>query len=458
MSRSKKRLLVVLTSLVTLSAAFYLFGPSVLRSLADTSPVTPSSVPLIRSDLMPDTSGFSYNELEVQFDAPVRPEEHFSRLPAWDGDPAHWPGVGGWDYVNVVTDDGVHIVMGIVYDFPSTLANPRERSFSFPFEELTPMVTIRVSLPNGERYSTVAFFEPEEYSNDSASFDVQAGPNRIMALDQNLDQALITGSYRNRGVLDSTPGIDFRVQVDNSQSVPIRIGTGYHLYGPPTDYQGHLISISNGRVTEGNLLVGQDIYDLENALVYVDRGWGNVGLTDVVTFWYWMSGTVGDKTFQLTRTIGSRDLHFDRYLTVFVAEGKNVVANNPADLTWSFTQPETPNPELGFKPASLFIKATFHDEQGRLHVIETEPYETLLEDTLFSQLLRVPVLNGLFDRFDVGGHYGRYLLRVTYTIYPGYTQTGTPVYQATSVRTTAEILMPGGYGDVVAAVDMYAGH
>lgn len=454
----KKRNLVFLMVLLVLTAVCLVLSFVPLGNREMGSIPTPSDVALIRHNEQPDTSDYSYDELYIEPDSPVQPQEHWRRIPPWSGEASEWLGVGGWEYTNIITKEGVHIVMGTIYDFPSTLSDPRQRSFSWPFAKQVPWVTIEITLPNGTKYSTVKFYSAEEYSNVIDSFHVQIGQgqeiNQIQALDDDVQHIFVEGHYNRGWWIFGSPEISFEANVE-AKSPPIRIGTGYNIYGESgKDYQGHLVSVSNGRVTDGVLKIGDKTYNLEDALVYIDRGWGNVSLLEVVNHWYWIAGSVGDYTFMLTDTVGSRKLDFYHDKTVFVAKGFEVVANNPGDLTFKFYQPETANPNLGDKPTSLYIVGTFHDSLGRLNVIKTEPYETLVEDTLYSQLLQIPILNKILDTQDFGGHYGRYVLKVTYTIYAGSEAVGEPIYQATSTETTAEILMPGSLSDVLAAEEM----
>lgn len=172
------------------------------------------------------------------------------------------PGFFEWWYFDAHFDDGSTAV--IIY-----LTKP----FTERTGPLKPGVNIVINTPDGRALSGFPMFNPAQFSASRAQCDVKISHNWVRG---DLHRYELHAEYGDR-VADL---------VFTGAVPPWRPGAGINFYDEAlTRYFGWLPAIPYGKV-EGTLTYDGKVHKVSGS-GYHDHNWGNVGLQDVISYWYW---------------------------------------------------------------------------------------------------------------------------------------------------------------------------
>lgn len=144
---------------------------------------------------------------------------------------------------------------------------------------LKPGASITITRPDGKKLTAAAMLEPAEFSSSTDSCYVRAGESWV------------------RGDLHTyelhVHAADLSATLNFTGLVPAwRPGTGKNYYDEAlTRYFGWLPAIPYGTV-EGYLTYDGKIHPVKGTC-YHDHNWGNVGLNEVLSHWYWGRAHLG---------------------------------------------------------------------------------------------------------------------------------------------------------------------
>ena len=217
------------------------------------------------------------------------------------------PGNFEWWYFDAHFDDGSTAV--VVFLTKSLL----DRSSA-----LKPAVSITITRPDGKKLSSVAMIQPSEFSASKERCYVRAG------------ESWVRGDLCNYE-LHAKSG-DLAAQLNFSGIVPAwRPGTGKINFDESgKQYFAWLPSIPYGTVE------GQIIYDGKMRQVrgtcYHDHNWGNVGLNQVLSSWYWGRAHLGDYSLLFAEMYPTRQYDLQKIPIFMLARGSQILSGEDASF------------------------------------------------------------------------------------------------------------------------------
>lgn len=144
---------------------------------------------------------------------------------------------------------------------------------------LKPNVLLTLTRPDGRKLDRSRVFPPEQFSAAKDGCDVRIAGNHVRG---NLRQYELHAANE-----DLTADLTFTGSVP-----PWRPGNGKNYYNPAlTHYFAWLPAIPYGTVS-GTLTYDGKVHTV-SGVGYHDHNWGNVGLNDVMSHWYWGRARVG---------------------------------------------------------------------------------------------------------------------------------------------------------------------
>lgn len=181
------------------------------------------------------------------------------------------PGNFEWWYFDAHFDDGSSAV---VVFFTKSIIDRRSR--------LKPGISIAITGADGKKRSAMDMVPPEDFSASKERCYVRAGESWVRG------DLCVYELHARAGELSA--------HLTFTGLVPAwRPGTGKHYYDEKqTRYFGWLPSIPHGTV-EGYVTYDGKIRQVKGTC-YHDHNWGNVGLNDVLSHWYWGRAHLGDIT------------------------------------------------------------------------------------------------------------------------------------------------------------------
>lgn len=217
------------------------------------------------------------------------------------------PGNFEWWYFEAHLEDGSTVVITF---FTKTLLDRRSR--------LNPGVAITVTGPDGKKRTATSVIEPEEFSASKERCYVRAGESYARG-----DLA----SYE----LHARAG-DLSANLNMTADVPAwRPGAG-KIYADEARarFFAWLPAMPYGSV-EGFLTYDGKIHSVKGTC-YHDHNWGNVGINDLLTHWYWGRAHLGDYTLIFAEMHATPRFGQQRIPVLMLAKGKQILVGDGAPL------------------------------------------------------------------------------------------------------------------------------
>ncbi len=212
-----------------------------------------------------------------------------------------------WWYFDAHFDDGSTAV--IVYATKPLL----ERS-----GPLKPLLSLSITRPDGSKVAAYPLFPPDEFSAAKGRCDVRIGPNWAH------------GDLHRYELHAEADGLAADLTVTGS--VPAwRPGAGMNYYDDAlTRYFAWLPAIPFG-AAEGTIT-----YDGQTRHVtgtgYHDHNWGNIGLNEIMSHWYWGRAHVGDFTLIFVEMISTRAYGSVKLPVFLLAQGGRILTGDGGPL------------------------------------------------------------------------------------------------------------------------------
>jgi predicted secreted hydrolase len=176
-----------------------------------------------------------------------------------------------WWYFDSQLEDGS---TAVVVFFTKTLLDRQSR--------LKPGVSLTITRPTGEKLSATSQVLPADFSASKERCYVRAGESWVRG-------DLCTYELHAKAG-DLVAQLNFTGLVP-----PWRPGAGKNYYNEEmTRYFAWFPAIPHGTV-EGHLIYDGKVHPVKGAC-YHDHNWGNVGLNEVLSHWYWGRAHLGDYT------------------------------------------------------------------------------------------------------------------------------------------------------------------
>jgi len=217
------------------------------------------------------------------------------------------PGNFEWWYFEGHLEDGSAVVVTF---FTKSLLDRGSR--------LKPGVSITITRPDGQKLTAVRPIEPAEFSASKEHCYVRAGDSYVRG-----DLA----HYE----LHARAG-DLSVYLNMNATVPAwRPGAGKNYYDEAlTRYFAWLPAIPFGEV-EGHLTYDGKLHAVKGSC-YHDHNWGNVGLNDVLSHWYWGRAHLGEYTLIFAEMHATPRYGQQRIPVLMLAKGDQVLVEDGAPM------------------------------------------------------------------------------------------------------------------------------
>ncbi len=211
------------------------------------------------------------------------------------------PGNFEWWYFDAQMEDGSTVV---VVFFTKTMLDRRSR--------LKPGVSVSITRPDGHKLSQVSLVDPKDFSASKERCSVRAG------------ESFVRGDLVEYE-LHAKAG-DLAAQLRLTAVVPAwRPGVSKNYYDEArTRSFAWFPAIPYGRV-EGHLMYDGKLHPVKGAC-YHDHNWGNVGLNDVLSHWYWGRAHIGDYTLIFAEMTASPRFNGQKIPVFMLAKGSQVLA------------------------------------------------------------------------------------------------------------------------------------
>ncbi|KAF0111766.1 MAG: hypothetical protein FD147_568 [Chloroflexi bacterium] len=218
------------------------------------------------------------------------------------------PGNFEWWYFDAHFDDGSTVV--IVYHTKPLLLRTGP---------LKPMIAITITRPDGQKLSSFPIYRPGQFEAEKDQCDIRIGPSRVHG-DLHRYELHAEGSNLSADL------------VFTGQVPPWRPGSGFNYYNEElTRFFAWLPSIPFGHV-EGTLT-----YDGQTRPVrgtgYHDHNWGNIGLNEVLSHWYWGRAHLGDYTLIFANVVAADSYNNQVFPVFLLAKGSRVLTDDGRFLT-----------------------------------------------------------------------------------------------------------------------------
>jgi len=225
------------------------------------------------------------------------------------------PGSFEWWYFDAQFDDGLTAV--ITYATKPLFQRQ---------DPLTPMVTLAITQPDGRKYSFFLVYPSDQFRAAQDRCDVRIGPNWIQG---DLHRYELHAEGQGLAADLTFTGI----------VPPWRPGAGKNYYDAAlTRYFAWLPAIPFGQVT------GTLTYDGQTRQVrgtgYHDHNWGNIGLDQIVSHWYWGRAHLGDYTLIFVEMVSNRTYGRRRLPVFMLAKGDKILIGDGSPLTLQTAEPQ----------------------------------------------------------------------------------------------------------------------
>ena len=183
---------------------------------------------------------------------------------------------------------------------------------------LMPGASLTITRPNGEKISRFLVVPPEEFSAAREHCDVRIGKNYVQG---DLKQ------YHLR--VDAG---EISAELEMQSSVPAwRPGAGKNYYDRQRKrYFGWLAAVPHGTVT-GTLKYDGAVHQVGGSM-YHDHNWGNVGLEEVLSHWYWGRARVGQYTVIFVEMTAARRFGYQKMPVFMLAHEDRILIGDGRPL------------------------------------------------------------------------------------------------------------------------------
>ncbi|MCI0396641.1 MAG: hypothetical protein L0332_00405 [Chloroflexi bacterium] len=286
------------------------------------------------------------------------------------------PGIFEWWYFDAHLDDGSTAV--VVY-----LTKP----FLQRTDPLTPTLFLTITRPDGKKLSDLLSYPASQFQAAREHCDVHIGPNWVH------------GDLRRYDLHAESPGLAADLTFSGVVP-PWRLGAGKQYYDEAlTCYFGWMPAIPFGTV-EGTLTYDGQAHRVRGT-GYHDHNWGNVGLNEVFSHWYWGRAHIGDYTLIFAEETATKDFDHQKIAFLMVAKGDQLVVSSGQPLNVQADE-EQSHPSGKRYPRRL----DFHwqGEAGTIHLGLRRP--ELIEAE--SVLITLPAWKRALARLFVNPYYFRF--------------------------------------------------
>ncbi len=218
------------------------------------------------------------------------------------------PGTFEWWYFDALSQDGSSIV--IVYSTKSLLQRTGP---------LRPTMYLSITRPNGQKLSDYSVYHDKQFSAAQDQCDVRIGPNWARG-------DLHSYELHAEGKGTATDLIFTRLVP------PWRPGAGKFYYDEVQScFFGWLPTIPFGYVA-GTLTYDGHTHDFTGT-GYHDHNWGNIGLSKVMSYWYWGRAHVGDYTVIFVEMVAAKAYNSQKIPLFMLAQGDRILIGDGQPLT-----------------------------------------------------------------------------------------------------------------------------
>lgn len=294
------------------------------------------------------------------------------------------PGTFEWWYFDAHFDDGSTAV--IIY-----LTKPLLQRT----DPLTPTVQLTITRPDGQKLHDFPVYPPGQFRAERDRCDVAIGPSWVR------------GDLRRYELHAEGKGLSADL-VFSGYVPPWRPGAGKFYYDEAlTRYFGWLLPIPFGYV-EGTVT-----YDGRTRQVsgtgYHDHNWGNIGLNEVMSHWYWGRAHVGDYSLIFVETVGTEAYAHQKVPFFMLAKGNRIITGDGRPLT--LTTAEFQN-HPSSKTYPRLLDFHWRAEAGTVHLALRQP--RLIE--AISMLTFLPGWKRWLARLVVNPYYFRFNAELELTV------------------------------------------
>jgi hypothetical protein len=218
------------------------------------------------------------------------------------------PGNFEWWYFDAHFDDGSTAVI-IFFTKPLLERNAA----------LNPGVSITINLPDGNKLYEFALVEPADFSASKNGCYVRAGESWVRGDADGYELHVRAGELAAH--------LKFTASVP-----PWRPGAGKIYFDEAkTNYFAWLASIPYG-TAQGYLTYNNKIKEVSGNC-YHDHNWGNVGLNDVLSHWYWGRAHIGDYTLIFVEMTAAPKFGGQKIPVFMLAHGDQILTGDGTPLT-----------------------------------------------------------------------------------------------------------------------------
>ena len=186
-------------------------------------------------------------------------------------------------------------------------------------DPLTPGVTITITRPDGQKLARFPLYPPEQFSAAGDRCDVKIGPSWVQG-----DLHCYELHAEDNGLAADL--------VFTGIAPPWRPGTGKNYYDASLSrYFAWLPAIPYGTV-QGTLTYDGQTYAVQGA-GYHDHNWGNIGLDQVMSHWYWGRAHVGNYSLIFVEMVSTRAYGRNKIPVFMLAKGDRLLTGDGAPLT-----------------------------------------------------------------------------------------------------------------------------
>jgi hypothetical protein len=266
-----------------------------------------------------------------------------------------------WWYFDAHLEDGATVVVAF-YTKPTIN----------PDTELSPLVTINMTLPDGRIIDKAYRGRREDFVASKDGCDVTIGANRFVG---DLHR------YRIDAAID-----DVSVSIDLVGEVaPWRPKSG-HMYfakthGGPEKLFAWLVAAPQGRVTIDYQVGGARMKG--TGIGYHDHNWGDAPMPKLLHDWYWARAKVGPYAVVASYITAQKDYGYTPQTVFFLARDGVIVADDERHAAFATDRVST-DQESG-KPVADVTRYTYVDENAR-YVVTFERERTILRQVFADKL------------------------------------------------------------------------
>jgi hypothetical protein len=252
------------------------------------------------------------------------------------------PGCFEWWYFDAILSNGVSVV---VFFFT--------KPFSQPENQLSPIVSISIKLPNSNNALGVPVqFDPSEFKVSANKCDVRIAGNSFSSSD-------LATYYVEAAVGELA--VKMKLSRSQSDAPPIRIGTGHLLFKREgrESYFGWLAPVPRGQVEIEYTIGGVTVP--EKGFGYHDHNWGNADMATLMHDWYWARAEVGSYTIVVAHTTMQPNFGSLTHTDLVLVKDGSFIALGSANVVFEKDEDQiSPDPETG-KPVAHLTRYIFDD-------------------------------------------------------------------------------------------------